>query len=165
MAENGYVYNHDVLGLHRRINRFIEEVSKSTSSGGSQVNAHDQERLFTYIQAIRGYHDWLIGQPLLDLPETHPRKWVLQENPSVPEIENESAIDVVNMLELARDELVNGQSARNASGLTKFDSARLMAVIDKTDKFLSDYIAIVTPLDLPESSPMKEATPPGRTGV
>lgn len=165
MAETGYVYNHDILGLHRRINRFIEEVAKSTSSGGSQVSSHDQDRLSTYLVAIRGYHNWVVDQPLLDLPETHPRKWPLQDNPIVPEIENESAIDVVNMLELARDELVNGQSARNASGLTKFDSSRLMAVVLKAEKFLTDYIAVVTPLDLPESSPMKEATSPGRTGV
>ena len=99
-GEIGHVYNHDILGLHRRINRFIEEVSKSTSSAGSQVNAHDQLRLSTYLNAIRGYHDWVIAQPLLDLPETHPRQWKLQDNPTVPDIENESAIDVVNMLEL-----------------------------------------------------------------
>ena len=165
MAELTYIYNHDILGLHRRINRFIEEVAKSTSSGGSQMNEYDQNRLATYLSAIRGYHDWVIAQPLLDLPETHPRQWPLQDNPVVPEIENESAVDIVNMFELARDELVNGQSARNASGLTKFDSARLMAVVDKADAFLANYISVVTPLDLPESSPMKEQTPPGRTGV
>ena len=165
MGELTHVYNHDVLGLHRRINRFIEEVAKSTSSGGSQVNEYDQNRLSTYLQAIKGYHDWVVAQPQLDLPETHPRTWPLQANPEIPEIENESAVDVVNMLELARDELVSGQSARNASGLIKFDSTRLMAVVDKAEKFLQDYISVVTPLDLPESSPMKQQTPPGKRGV
>lgn len=159
-------YNHDVAGMYRRINRFIVEILKSVSSGGSQVNSFDQTRLQSYIGAIRAYHNWVIGQPQLDLPETHPRIIQLETAPAVPaEVENESVRDVVYMLELARDELVNGQTSRNPSGFVSFDSARLTAVVDKVEALLLNYIQTVTPLDLPESSPSRTISSAGLTGV
>jgi hypothetical protein len=69
------------------------------------------------------------------------------------------------MMTLAREELVNGQSARMASGLIKYDEARVRAVIDKVDSFLTTYIQVVTPLDFPESSPQDPIAPAGRIGV
>lgn len=53
------VNNHDVAGLHARINRFIEEFHKSVSSGTSQVNHFDQTRMATYLDSIDIYHSWL----------------------------------------------------------------------------------------------------------
>jgi len=159
------VNNHDIAGLHARINRFIEEVHKSVSSGTSQVNKFDQDRLATYLNAIDTYHAWVIGQPQLDLPETHPQSIELEANPATPDAENENANDVIRLLAITRDELVNSQSARDAAGLNKYDSARLTAVISKVRAFLNDYISKVTPLDLPESSPQSAQTGPGRTGI
>jgi hypothetical protein len=99
------------------------------------------------------------------LPETSPRAYTLEADPVVPLVENEALVDIIRMMELARDETTNGQSARMAAGLIKFDVSRIAAVIDKIDAFLSTYVAIVTPLDLPESSPARPVTSPGRTGV
>lgn len=158
-------YNHDVAGFWRRINRFITELDKSVSSTGSQMNEYDQERLLTYLTAIRTYHAWVVAQPQLDLPETHPRVIQLEPPESTGIAENESVRDVITLLEIARDELVNGQSGRVGSGITPFDSNRLIAVIDKAENFLTDYIQQVTPLDLPESSPMRAITEPGKGGV
>lgn len=158
-------YNHDISGFHRRINRFIVELLKSVSSSGSQVNLFDQERLTTYISALRGYQSWVNAQPQLDLPDTHPRSYALDTNPTVPDLENESIVDAVRMLELSRDELVRSQSSRNAAGLMPFDSKRFSAMIDKVDSFLNSYIADITPLDLPESSPQTEMTGEGQTGI
>ena len=160
-----FVYNHDVSGLHRRINRFIVELLRSVSSGVSQVNSFDQERLQSYLDAITAYHGWVVDQPQLDLPETHPRQINLNANPTVDTIENESLQDVVTLLTIARDELVSSQSSRQGSGLVPFDSARLTAIVDKVQHFLVDYIGTTTPLDLPESSPDASITPPGSTGV
>ena len=162
---DGIVYNHDVAGIHRRINRFIEELLKSASSNISMTNAHDQTRLQTYLDAIRTYRDWVVAQPLLDLPETNQRAITLDTDPPEQIVENESVVDVVRMLQLARDEIINSQSARHASGLIAFDEARLTALVDKIHNFLADYIAVATPLDLPESSPMRGISGPGRTGV
>ena len=164
MADVEFVYNHDIDGFHRRINRFLEEIVGG-ESGSSQMNQYDQQRLRSYIGSMRAYHDWVMRQSPLDLPETHPKQYTLKENPTLPDIENESAVDVCHMLELARDELVHSQSARLASGLNEFDSQRILATIGKIENFLESYIASVTPLDLPESSPLAGQTPPGRTGV
>ena len=158
-------YNHDVAGLQRRLNRFIVEMVKSVSNSGSMMNAWDQGRLETYLAAIRAYVAWIVGQPFLDLPETSPRMITLDANPDFGIIENESIIDVVRLLEIARDEIVNSQSSRQSSGLISFDESRVLGVISKIEAFVADYIKTVTPLDLPESSPMRDMSGPGRTGI
>ena len=159
------VNNHDVAGLSARINRFIVEFHKSVSSGTSQVNPFDQERLSSYLDAIDTYHGWVIDQPQLDLPETHPRPISLEDNPVVSDVENENVNDVIRLLGISRDELVNSQSARDAAGLNKYDSARLTALIAKLRAFLSAYISTTTPLDLPESSPQAAQSGAGRKGI
>lgn len=160
-----FVYNHDICGLHRRMNRFIEELVKSVSSSTSQVNSFDISRLQSYLGALRAYRDWVVAQPQLDLPESHPKQHELLADPEVPQLENESIGDVIRMMELAREELVNSQSARDPAGLNQFDLSRLTAVIDKIDAFLTSYVNVATPLDLPESSPQAALSGPGRKGV
>jgi len=159
------VNNHDVAGLARRINRFIDELQKSVSSESSQINAYDLERSKTYLQAVEEYHNWVTSQPQLDLPETHPRQINVEEGPALLNVENESLTDLVYMMSLTRDEILNGQSARQGSGLVVFDSNRLMAIVEKMNAFLDTYVSQVTPLDLPESSPMRSGAEEGRGGI
>lgn len=159
------VNNHDIAGLQARINRFLEELHKSISSGVSQVNSFDQARVASYLEAIDTYHAWVIGQPQLDLPETSPRPIELESNPVITDVENESVNDMVRILGIARDEIVNSQSARLGAGLIPFDSVRLTAVIAKVRAFLINYVATTTPLDLPESSPQSAESGPGRKGI
>jgi len=158
-------YNHDVAGLYRRINRLIIEMVKAVSNSSSLMNEYDQTRLSSYLSAIRAYVAWVVSQPQLDLPETSPRLIVLDQMPKWDLTENEAIIDVVRMLEIARDEVVNSQSSRNSSGLNKFDEARILALVTKVEAFLTSYIQTITPLDLPESSPMRELSGSGSTGV
>jgi len=158
-------YNHDIVGIFNRMNRFIREAMKSQSSGVSQVNAFDQERLKSYLSAIRYYHDHVQGAPDLDLPETSPRLYELRLNPEVPDMENESLADICRLLELGRDELINSQSARLGAKLINFDSIRLLQIVDKCERFMADYVAKATPLDLPESSPRAPMTGPGQQGI
>jgi hypothetical protein len=106
-----------------------------------------------------------MAQPQLDLPETAPRAYALDPDPTVAIIENEALRDVLTMMEVARDELVASQSARMPVGLLSFDSRRAMAVVDKVEAFLNSYIREVQPLDLPESSPSRPMAPTGKTGV
>ena len=159
------VNNHDIAGINARVNRFIEELVKSVSSGTSQLNSFDQVRLVSYLDAIDTYHDWVIAQPNLDLPETHPRAITLNQNVPSMTVENDSINDLVRILTIARDEIVNSQSARDAAGLNKFDSNRLRSIVAKCRKFLSDYIVPTNPLDLPESSPAVAQSGAGRTGI
>ena len=160
-------YNHDVAGVSTRLHRFIVEVKKAVSANTGMVNSFDQARLGSYLKAAHAYMDWVVGQPQLDLPETHPR---LLEVPLLPDdevdaIENESLRDIARMLKLAILEALNSQSSRHASGLISFDEARLRAIINKCQALLENYISTVDPLDLPESSPAYGMTGPGKGGI
>ena len=157
--------NHDIFGIYNRLNRFIEEMFKSVSSGVSQMNSFDQARLQKYIDNIRGFVAWVIGQPSLDLPETAPREYQLVGAPTIALVESEEVNDIMNMLTVARDEIINSQSSRNPAGLIPFDEARFSAVINKIEAFLKTYVSTLTPLDLPESSPQAPISGPGRTGI
>jgi hypothetical protein len=71
----------------------------------------------------------------------------------------------MSLLELAREELANSQSSQLSSNLIHFDSSRLMAIIGKASKFITDYVTVVDPLDQPETSPMTGTTGFGLQGV
>jgi hypothetical protein len=158
-------YNADIKGLYNRINRFIQEAMFQQSSGNSQINEFDQTRLRSYLSACRTYHDHIQGAPNLDLPETHPRIYELRATPEVVELENESLNDIVRLLELCRDELLHSQSARLPVKLISFDSSRFLSIIEKCERFMADYVAVATPLDLPESSPRAAMSGPGKQGI
>lgn len=158
-------YNTDVFGLVRRINRFIEEIFKGQSSGVSRSSPFDVARAKSYVQALRGYHSWVTAQPELDLPETSSRPINLPVSPIIPGIENESLYDLAVLLELARDELASSQSSRLSSNLITFDSSRFVGIMDKVDAFIDNYILVIDPLDLPETSPQYPMAPGGNTGV
>lgn len=145
--------NHDILGITRRINRFIEEAQKSASAGISGVSAADLARLNSYLAALVAYKEWVVSQPELDLPETHPVEYAVPAGPEVASTENESIFDVVNLLVKLRDELVLSQSSQLASNLIAHDSTRFDEIVTKVQSFVTDYIEPQTPLDLPESSP------------
>jgi hypothetical protein len=159
-------YNHDVVGVWNRINRFAEEAQKAQSSNVSLTNSFDIARLKSYLDSIDRYHDWIKAQPQLDLPETTPRLYQLEDwvDASLM-IENDDLDDIVRMFFLARDEIVNSQSSRLGSGLLKPDSDRLTAVVAKARAFIMDYVEPTTPLDLPESSPLAPMSGSGRMGV
>lgn len=161
-----FVYNHDVVGLYKRLNRFICELIGSQSSNVSMTNSFDMARMQTYLDSIDKYHDWVLGESQLDLPETKGLQYALDLPPVVPAIENEDLADLVRLFVLTRRELTNSQSARVGSGLPiKQDSARLRAITDKARKFLDSYMTPVQPLDLPVSSPMDAPTPAPDRGV
>lgn len=163
---NSQVFNDDIVGLVRRINRFIMEMVKSASANVADMNTFDQTRLTQYITMLRAYLAWVQAQPQLDLPETHPHALDVPEAPVVPEtMENDSVMDICRLLERARGEVINSQSARNAVGLIPFDMNRCSAVVDKVEKLLTDFIQQVQPIDLPESSPRSPDTGSGRGGI
>ena len=159
------INNHDIVGMYNRMNRFLTEMNKSTSSQTSEVNVFDFTRVNEYLNAIDVYHGWVVGQPQLDLPETSPKTYVLEDAVVFDQVENENINDIIRMFTLSRDELINSQSARVPAGLNKFDSSRLTAVIEKIRLFLSEYVDTSTPLDMPESAPKRARSGLGRTGI
>jgi hypothetical protein len=163
MAE---VLNDDVVGLYKRLNRFIEELFKSQSANVTDMNVHDQNRLQSYLNSVTAYLDWIVSsdQPM-DYPETHPKVTVLEEPPVVPDIENPIVVDLVKLFIRARDEMTNSQSARYSTGLIVHDEQRVRAVVQRAQDYLDNYIKAVVPIDQPESTPKQTDTGSGRTGI
>lgn len=159
------VTNHDIVGLYNRMNRFLEEAYKSVSSAASEYNEFDMARSKSYLDAIDTYHDWVVAQPQLDLPETAPKEYALISPATIARVENESINDFIRIFEISRDELVNSQSARVAAGLLPFDSTRLRAITSKARLFLTTYVEPIAPLDMPESSPQAPSSGAGRGGI
>lgn len=157
-------YNTDVHSVVRRYNRFLVETMKSQSSGISYTLPFDVARLTSYIGSMEAYLAFVVSQPLLDCPETGPTEMALPENPMLPILENESAADVIQLIEIARDEIANSQSSRMPTNLIKFDYDRQVSYLQKIRNLLA-YIANQEPLDLPESSPQVAVTGPGNRGV
>lgn len=159
------VNNHDVAGIARRINRFIVEARDCQSNAQAKISDADVARLKSYHGALVSYIHHVGAQPQLDMPESSPRAILLDPSPAVPLLENDDLIDLMALYVAAREEIVNSQSARMSSSLLTFDRLRCENLIKKADDFLVNYVAKVSPLDLPESSPMREQSGPGRTGT
>ena len=162
MPDNIEIFNQDVVFIIEHVNRYIEELTHSQSSPVNGMIEGDKVRLRSYIAALRSARNWIQSQPMLDLPETHPRPFKLETFPAVPEIENDALAHCVRILEALRTELVNSQSARMSSRFQPFDDVRLTTLVDRLESFLNNYIEVAEPLDLPESSPQEEMTAPGR---
>jgi hypothetical protein len=158
-------FNHDIVMIYDMCNRFIRELDKSQSSPVSGMTVHDITRVKSYSAAMKQLHSWIVSQPLLDLPETHPREYQLEAPPVPVNSESESVNMLVRLLEAMRTEMINSQSARYASTVIAHDSNRFLALITKLDNFVSEYVEVATPLDLPESSPGEPMTTPGFKGV
>lgn len=160
------VFNHDVIHLYDYLSRFHTELSKSQSSPVSGMITADQDRLERYITSMRAMVKFIQGSVELDMPETHPRPYKLEEFPSEVNVENESINYLLRLIRAAAVELTNCQSARYASRLQPFDEKRCMDIMDKCESYLNDIIrANAVPLDLPESSPEEVMPSDGLTGV
>jgi hypothetical protein len=141
------------------------EFTHAVSAGIHAVNQHDFARFKKYFESLRTYVKWFQSVPLLDLPESHPAPIQVAPPPAMPDPENNSVQDLTYMIDLARLELINSQSARQPQALLSFDESRFIAIVDKCDKFLDDYVAQIQPLDLPESSPQDALAPHGHRGT
>lgn len=166
MAEETSVsYNLDVLYCNDKICRYAGELIKSVSSGVAHVNSFDMARALKYLDDLDAAVAYVLGQPQLDMPETHPRARALQPMPAIPPMENDELDHAVRLLESARIELINSQSSRMAAGLLPFDAARVNALVEKNRQWLTTFVAARAPMDLPETSPQELMTGSGSSGV
>lgn len=166
MGEKGTL-NHDVQGMCNRMGRFIEEALKSQSANAAFVMTHDLDRLKSYIAAAINYRAWVVGLPQLDCPETHPMHMTIK-CPTIEEVENvenESIKDWSRLMYISIKELENSQSSRMASGFISHDLRRFDDFMAKLSLFLTDYVEVTLPLDLPESSPQAPGVTAGKTGI
>ena len=158
-------YNMDVAGLVRRMRRFRYEMCKSASSNLANVSGHDFTRSEEYLQAITQYLDWVVSQPQLDLPELSPREIDLGDAEKLDMPENESIVDMMRLYDALEYEVAHSQSSRQSTGLISHDERRMRDILQKMSAFLSNYVSVILPLDLPESVPSRSMSGPGKTGV
>jgi len=158
-------YNHDIKTMCSYLDRVIKELVHSVSSGVSEVNEFDMERVLSYLGKLRSFHAWVVAQPQLDIPETDPDAQEIPEAEAIPALENEAIANIIRLLQVSRKELLNAQSARKPCGMISFDSRRLLAILSKTESFVNDFIKNETPIDLPESSPKAAKVGAGNTGA
>lgn len=159
------IENHDIVGLVQRIQRFVQELSGSSSSGVSIMSVADQTRLASYLHAMTEYQSWVTKAPLLDLPESNRMLWPVTPLIGVPVVENDSIQDLLRLFHVTCVELLNSQSARLPCNFMPADATRITAIVGKLTDMLASYIKVVDPLDLPASSPEAPMTPQGKTGV
>ncbi len=159
--------NMDIAGLTTRMNRFIAEAIKCQSANAATVMEHDLRRLKSYLKASDTYKAWVMNQPQLDCPETHPtqRSVNVHELATVENIENESIKDWGRIMQTAIMEMLDSQSSRMASGLVSHDGQRYDQFSLKLHAFIADYIEVELPIDLPETIPSFEGVTAGQTGI
>ena len=159
------VYNLDVTYLADKLARYAAEVQMSVSSNVAFVNQFDMDRLQNYLTDIDRAMAYILDQPQLDLPESHPMLHPIQPFPAMRDMESDEWDHVVRLLRSGYIELVNSQSSRLGAGLMPFDARRVTALVAKTRQWLTDYVTARSPMDLPETSPQQAMSPAGSAGV
>jgi hypothetical protein len=159
------VYNHDVAALCRQTHRIGVELYKSVSSSTSGMNKFDAERTKRNVAAVRSLLAWVVAEPQMDLPESHPLAIELPDPVRFDEVESDSINLALDLCHVCMLELQSSQSAREAAGMISFDAKRLVAVLEKMDSLIDNHVATSTPLDLPESVPSQPGSGSGATGT
>lgn len=159
------IYNLDVTYLADKLARYAGEVQMSVSSNVAFVNEFDMARLQAYLTDIDAAVAYILNQPQLDMPESHPMLHPVEPFPEVRNLESDEWDHVVRLLRAGYIELVNSQSARLGAGLMPFDAKRITSLIAKTRQWLNDYVSKRSPMDLPETSPQQAMSPAGSAGV
>lgn len=159
------IYNLDVTYLADKLARYTGEVQMSVSSNVAFVNEFDMARLQQYLTDIDSAVSYVLNQPQLDMPESHPMLHVIQPFPAMRDMESDEWDHVVRLLRAGYIEIVNSQSARLGAGLMPFDARRITALVAKTRQWLDDYVSKRSPMDLPETSPQQDMSPAGKPGV
>ncbi len=160
------IFNQDIVMVYNYCQRAIKELLFSQSSGLSGLNnEYDLARVKTYITALDAFKAWIVDQPQQDLPETHPRQFILEEPVVVMDRESEVVNMMVNMFTALVTEMINSASARMASGLMIHDAKRFDLITSKMSAFLEDFVEKQTPIDFPESSPDEAITGAGKKGT
>lgn len=158
-------FNIDIVGIANRICRFIEEIQSFASGNVGEVYPADMTRLKSYVDGLRTYHNTIQQLDRMDYVETNADLEPLRPLPEKIELENESLNDVNNLLRRQYMELTHSASSRDSSKLNKYDSARFIQSCDRMTALILNYIEVVTPLDMPNSSPRAAAVPEGKTGI
>lgn len=159
------IRNLDLVYLADKVARYAFEVLYSASSDMAFTSAFDIERMAAYLGDMKAAIAHFNEAPLMDRVESHPMSHPIKPFPEIRDMESDELDHVVRMLQATYVEIINSQSARIGNGLAPFDTRRLLALVTKVEKWLTDYVKTRQPMDLPESTPMQAPVLAGNLGV
>jgi len=157
--------NRNVAVFHRKTLRYLEEVKKSQSAGVTPLKSADRDRILSYTENLRAYLNYVIKQPETDEPESHPFMLEAPPKPEVADMDNLDLYEAQLLLIVILTENMNSQSSRMGSGYFSFDYNRIMAMLQKLDNLIIDFIDRQKILDMPETSPRYEGVTHGSRGI
>jgi len=145
------VSNMDIAGVCDRITFFALEMQNSQSAyNGGFFLTPDRDRLSTYLNRLEAFANAANVSPL-DLPKIHNVGFSLlksfPDDTAIESIENQDVKDIVRRFKALWVEMSESQSADLASGINKFDLARLLSVIASCRAMLE---MATESIDLPE---------------
>ena len=155
--------NVDLVGIIERIDEANYEMLLSQSSGLTAFRVADRARIEAYLNRAESLFTWIIGQPEVDSPQTHPILYPISylsnkmDGPDgkaiIHDPENKGLRDCVRMMRVWMAEMSRSASRRMPNGISKPDQDRFTSHLDKIRKYLTDYIDATQPVDLPETNP------------
>lgn len=149
-------YNLNIASVVNRLNRFMDELLHSQSANTNDYNEHDVARTKEYLSALTTLIDWVVSQPVLDLPKTTPQEIELGPFTEIQQVQNEMVADMVLYMQTFRDEAVSAQSVRQSTGFMTQDENRFRSIILAMNQYIDNYVASHNPMDMPESTPAED---------
>lgn len=148
------VRNLHVRSLIERADASIVNILKCESCNSQTLRPADATRFKSYVSELRRWRAFVISEPFLDLPKSHPNVLVLDYvgQDESRHVQNRSCRDLAALFEAVIVELAESESAMLASGLQKFDDDRIVALMDQMDHLI-EFMENDEPYDKPESSP------------
>lgn len=158
-------FNRNCASLHNRLLVMDYEVAHMNSANVTAWEPEDVARLDSYIVEAKAYMGFVQSEPKTDEPEHSPQRITMKDFPELDVRENPTLNDVRRLLRTIAAENMNGQSSRRSSQWLGFDYDRIIALFNKLQGFLVDFIAKQQPLDRPKSTPAELMAPEGRRGT
>lgn len=159
-----YSFNRDIVAIYEKSNDFLEEVLHSNSANVAQIMPADAARITARIDDIRKFVNlYVVTEPILDMVKTGQQAKFFTPGPNIVEVENTTLQYLIGQVTDFRDEVANSQSTRLPNNLMKFDTVRVLAMLDKMDKLMG-YDSTAQPLDSPASTPDELMVSRGNVG-
>lgn len=145
--------NISIQHLHDKMKRYHYELCKSVSAEMSHMQPSDISRLKEYVLELESSKAKEVAQPALDLSAWHRSELSLavQDFEAYRSEENDDLNQLLQTIEVAAYELLNGQSRSLPQGLDKYDSKKF----DDNMEYLKasiQHIENAAPTHRPESA-------------
>ena len=155
--------NRDLAGLVERIDEVIYEISRSQSEGLLDLRVADRNRIDSYNNRLERYVEWVVSEPEVDAPESHPSQVNITyiSETEDDDAENKALRDLIRMYRVLMQEMSLSASNRMPNGISSHDKGRFDQHLAKIRSFLTAYVDQTQPVDMPESQPSSAQTDHG----